>query len=72
VTPHTACSARRRTVDRAPLKVASESGAGFTLDAPNDEAVAKFVLSIGMRGNLATETLRAFNDDEVDALLGAL
>jgi uncharacterized protein with GYD domain len=44
----------------------------FTLDAPNDEAVAKFVLSIGMRGNLATETLRAFSDDEVDALLGQL
>jgi uncharacterized protein with GYD domain len=44
----------------------------FTIDAPNDEAVAKFVLSIGMRGNLATETLRAFSDDEADALLSQL
>jgi uncharacterized protein with GYD domain len=44
----------------------------FMLDAPNDEAVAKFVLSVGMRGNLATETLRAFSDNEADALLSQL
>jgi uncharacterized protein with GYD domain len=44
----------------------------IVLDAPESEAVAKFVLQIGMRGNLSTETLRAFTDEEVDRLLAAL
>jgi uncharacterized protein with GYD domain len=44
----------------------------FILDAPNGETVAKFVLQIGMRGNLSTQTLRAFNEAETDALLGDL
>jgi uncharacterized protein with GYD domain len=44
----------------------------IVLDAPESEAIAKFVLQIGMRGNLATETLRAFSDEEVDRLLAAI
>jgi uncharacterized protein with GYD domain len=44
----------------------------FVLDAPNGETVAKFVLQIGMRGNLSTQTLRAFTEAETDALLGDL
>jgi len=42
------------------------------LDAPDDEAVAKFALQTGMRGNLSTETMRAFGEAESEALLGAL
>ena len=44
----------------------------LVLDAPNGETVAKFVLQIGMRGNLSTQTLRAFTDAETDALLSDL
>ena len=44
----------------------------FVLDAPNGETVTKFVLQIGMRGNLSTQTLRAFTEAETDALLGDL
>jgi uncharacterized protein with GYD domain len=42
------------------------------LDAPDDEAVAKFALQTGMRGNLSTETLRAFSEPESEALLASL
>jgi uncharacterized protein with GYD domain len=44
----------------------------FVLDAPNSEAIAKFALTVGTRGNLSTQTLRAFSNDEVDALLSDL
>jgi len=39
------------------------------VEAPNDEAAAKLLLIIAGRGNVATETLRAFTMDEVRALL---
>jgi len=41
----------------------------MVVDAPNGEAMARFVLQIGMRGNLSTQTLRAFDDEEAEALL---
>ncbi len=44
----------------------------FILDAPDDETMAKFVLQIGTRGNLSTETLRAFSEAESDALTESL
>ena len=44
----------------------------MVLDAPNSEALATFVLQIGMRGHVTTETLRAFNDDEVERVVGSL
>jgi uncharacterized protein with GYD domain len=44
----------------------------FVLDAPDGEAMAKFALKIGMRGNLSTQTLRAFGEAEMDALLSDL
>jgi uncharacterized protein with GYD domain len=44
----------------------------IVLDAPESEAVAKFALQTGMRGNLSTQTLRAFSDAEVDKLLADL
>jgi uncharacterized protein with GYD domain len=42
------------------------------LEAPDDEAMAKFALQVGMRGFLRTQTLRAFSETEVDALTGSL
>ena len=42
------------------------------LEAPNEEAVAKFVLSLASAGNLRTTTLKVFSDDEYDKIIGAL
>ncbi len=34
------------------------------VDAPNDEAIANIALSTGSKGNVRTETLKAFSDDQ--------
>jgi len=44
----------------------------LVLDAPDDETIAKFVLEIGRRGNLSTQTMRAFTEAESDALTSSL
>ncbi len=44
----------------------------FTLEAPNDETAAKFALAIGSRGNVHTETLRAFTEAEYKQLIAGL
>ncbi len=41
-------------------------------DAPNDEAMAKLALAIGSLGNVSTETLRAFTEEEFKKLVAAL
>ena len=41
-------------------------------EAPNDETVMKLALSIGARGAIRTETLRAFTEDEYRKLIAAL
>jgi uncharacterized protein with GYD domain len=41
-------------------------------DAPNDETLAKAMLSIGSLGNVTTETLRAFTEDEFRKMVAAL
>jgi uncharacterized protein with GYD domain len=38
-------------------------------DAPDDETVAKISVEVAGRGNVATETMRAFTMDEVRGLL---
>jgi uncharacterized protein with GYD domain len=38
-------------------------------DAPNDEAVTALGLSIGILGNVRTQTLRAYSADEMGRLL---
>jgi uncharacterized protein with GYD domain len=40
-----------------------------TLDAPDDKVLTAFGLSIGRLGNVRTETLRAFDKSEMDAIL---
>ena len=42
------------------------------LEAPNDDAVAKFVLSTASAGNIRTTTLKAFSEADYRKLLGAL
>jgi uncharacterized protein with GYD domain len=34
------------------------------IDAPGDEVMARLALAIGSHGNISTETLRAFNQQE--------
>jgi uncharacterized protein with GYD domain len=41
-------------------------------DAPNDEVVAKLALAIGSQGNVRTETLRAFTEEEYRKMIAAL
>jgi uncharacterized protein with GYD domain len=41
-------------------------------EAPNDETVGKLVLMIGAQGNIRTETLRAFTEDEYRKMITAL
>jgi len=41
-------------------------------EAPSDEAAAKALLSICSRGNVHTETYRAFSEDEFRKIVSAL
>ncbi len=42
------------------------------LEAPNDEALAKFLLKIGSLGNVRTTTLRAHPEAEYRKIIGEL
>ncbi len=42
------------------------------IEAPDDEAAAKFALITGSQGNVSTETLRAFSEAEFERLLKTL
>lgn len=44
----------------------------FILEAPDDEAVAKMVLSIASGGNVRTESHRLFTEDEYRKVVSAL
>jgi uncharacterized protein with GYD domain len=41
-------------------------------EAPNDELIAKLALSSGAQGNIRTETLRAFTEDEYRKLISGM
>jgi uncharacterized protein with GYD domain len=41
-------------------------------EAPNEEVVARFTLAIGAMGNVRTETIRAFTEDEYRKIVSAL
>jgi uncharacterized protein with GYD domain len=41
-------------------------------DMPNDEAVARMALGMGMQGNIRTETMRAFSEAEFRKIAGSL
>jgi uncharacterized protein with GYD domain len=42
------------------------------VDAPDDATLAKFVLHLAGAGNVRTQTLKAFSEDEYRKILGAL
>ena len=42
------------------------------VEAPSDEAVAKFVLATGALGNVRSTTLKAFSEAEFRKIVGAL
>ena len=41
-------------------------------EAPNDETIAKCALDLASKGSIATETLRAFKEDEYRKIIAAL
>ena len=42
------------------------------IEAPDDEAAARFALITGSQGSVSTETLRAFSEGEFERLLKSL
>lgn len=42
------------------------------LDAPDDATVARVILNLATGGNVRTQTLKAFSEDEYRKILGAL
>jgi uncharacterized protein with GYD domain len=42
------------------------------IEAPDDEAMAKFALNLGSSGNVRTTTLKAFSEDAYRKIIGAL
>ena len=42
------------------------------VEAPDDETVTKVLLTIGSKGSVRTETLRAFPEEEYRKIVGAL
>jgi uncharacterized protein with GYD domain len=41
-------------------------------EAPDDETVAKAVIMTGMQGNVSTQTMRAFTEDEYRKIIASL
>ena len=42
------------------------------IEAPDDESVTAFALAIAGAGNIRMQTLRAFNKDEMNGILGKM
>ena len=42
------------------------------LEAPDDETLAKGMLTLGSQGNISTETLKAFTEDEYRKIIASL
>lgn len=42
------------------------------IDAPDDETYAKAMLSLGSQGNVSTETLKAFSEDQFRKIVDSL
>lgn len=52
--------------------VAGRYDAVVVAEAPNDETVAKLALALGAKGNVRTETMRAFTEAEYRSLIAGL
>ena len=44
----------------------------LVVDAPDDQSVAALLFSIGSLGNVRTQSLKAFEADEVERILGKI
>jgi uncharacterized protein with GYD domain len=44
----------------------------WVVEAPDDTALAKFIVTIGMVGSVKTQTMRAFTEGEVDTILASV
>jgi len=42
------------------------------LEGPNDEAIARFALTVAAGGNVRTQTLKAFSEDSYRKIVGSL
>jgi len=42
------------------------------MEAPDDETYAKAILGLGAQGNVSTETLKAFSEDQYRKIIGSL
>ena len=42
------------------------------IEAPDDETYAKAILGLGSQGNVGTETLKAFSEDQYRKIIGSL
>jgi uncharacterized protein with GYD domain len=42
------------------------------IEAPDDETYAKATLALGSQGNVSTETLKAFSEDQYRKIIGSL
>jgi uncharacterized protein with GYD domain len=42
------------------------------LEAPDDESLAKGVLTLGSQGSVSTETMKAFSEDDYRKIIGSL
>jgi uncharacterized protein with GYD domain len=42
------------------------------IDAPDDETLAQGMLSLGSQGNVSSETLRAFSEDQFRTIVGSI
>jgi len=42
------------------------------IDAPDDESITALLFSIGILGNVRTQSLRAFEADQIERVLGKL
>lgn len=41
-------------------------------DAPNDETAASLLLSLGAKGSVRSQTMRAFNSEEMQSVLSSM
>ena len=41
-------------------------------EAPDDETIAKFILATGSLGNVSTQTMRAFTEDEFRKIVAGM
>jgi uncharacterized protein with GYD domain len=42
------------------------------IEGPDDETVARALLTLGSQGNVQTETMRAWNEDEFRKIVGSI